>query len=261
MVMRLIKSFKASLMNPLGPDFKSAPWRHFNLSGSIIKFKCPPHEISSALKVAPEHIDIYKDDLFKVWSSKKGMSLELLTTGWKFWDRPFGKGAIGLTVTSIKLRRRHPHFQKVDSFFIQSAMSQWLLQYCEDMWGSLNRDTRARRNKKVRPVDPERDFWRYPQTENEIDIVNINGCNWYVILAKLPEKAVEVEWHAPISDDHDLAIIFEPSAISCEYYKQDNNIPKAVDEAINEFMSNVFVELSQEYKKRLDDMISLKNKS
>ncbi|WLQ14415.1 hypothetical protein O5O45_00505 [Hahella aquimaris] len=258
MVMRWIKRFRASIANPLRPDFKSAPIIRFDLSGTILEFKCPPNEKTTSVLRTPFKVDIYKDSEFEVWSDKKGMSIILLRRGWKYWDKPFGEGAIGSLTLYIKLRRRHPQNRDIDSLFLSSDMKKWLLDHSKVMWGEANTYLWAHREDYAVPIDPKVHFWTYPTSDEDVKIVNINQLAWYQIVASLPQRPDEIEYHLPISDDHEIVLMFKASALNREYNDPSHNIAEIARESIDEFMSFVNVKLSPEYQKRLEEAKQIK---
>ncbi|ABC29723.1 hypothetical protein HCH_02951 [Hahella chejuensis KCTC 2396] len=258
MVMRWIKRFRASIANPLRPDFKSAPSIRFDLSGTILEFKCPPNEKMTSVLRTPSKVDIYKDSEFEVWSDKKGMSINLLRRGWNYWDKPFGEGAIGNLTIYIHLNRRSPQNRDIDSLFLSSDMKKWLLDHSKVVWGEANTDLWTHREDYAVPIDPEVHFWTYPTSDEDVKIININQLTWYQIVASLPQKPYEIEYHLPISDDHEIAIMFSPGALNRKFNDPSHNIPEIARESIDEFMSFVSVKLSPEYQKRFEEAKQLK---
>ncbi|WP_020405212.1 hypothetical protein [Hahella ganghwensis] len=256
--MRWLRRFNATKMNPMGPDIAMAPMEAFNLSGTKLSFRCPLHEVMSDKKVAPQVLNIYQEELFEPWNQNedKGMSVNLLYTGWKFWDKPFGEGAIGYIALDITLIRRHPHYRKIDSLLKSADMLQWLLSYSDDIWGGMNRSLWKNRENKTTPITPESHFWRYPQSTNQIMLETVNGIKRYKYVADKPNGPKERLWHIPISDDHDLEFYFRPGALNRNYYKQDHDLDSAVEKTVQEFMSHVHVRLSPEEQKRYEEVIA-----
>ncbi|WLQ13371.1 hypothetical protein O5O45_26970 [Hahella aquimaris] len=208
--MRWLKRLKASKMNPLGPDFSSAPWVEFNLSGKKLRFLCPTHEMSGPFKKRSELVNLYQDDLYRKWTKNNtGMSLSLISTGWKFWDRPMGEGALAYLNFEVRLNRRDPHYREIDSLLNPEEMVQWLLTYNKNMWGEFNKGLLAHPERQAMPVDPERGFWRYPKAGNDIKRVCVNGVNWFSYVVDMPNRARERVWHTAITEDHELAFDFE----------------------------------------------------
>ncbi|ABC30152.1 hypothetical protein HCH_03402 [Hahella chejuensis KCTC 2396] len=248
--MRWLRRFSANKMNPMGPDFKSAPLLHFNLSGTSFKFHSPRSELVSGVTQGPLKIDLYKDEAFEAWSNNKGFSCLMISTGWKYWDKPFGEGAIGSLSLKVRVRKRHPHFNKPGSLFSPSELKLWILEYCEDVWGSFNKNEWARRHNKVIDIDPERDFFRYPKSNSDIEVSTFAGTDWYSYTVGKPSSPRQALYHTPISDDHDIALHFEAKALNREYNNGDHNIDDAVERSISDFMATTSLQLSEEYQKR-----------
>ncbi|WP_020410299.1 hypothetical protein [Hahella ganghwensis] len=254
--MRWLQRFKASKMNPMRPDIEKAPWMSFDLSGTQLRFRCPPHEVIGPMKLGPQSVPIYQDDVFKPWmnSEGRGMFIRLLFTGWNFWDKPFGEGAIGDVSLDIVLTKRHPHYRKIDSLLKQADMKAWLLSRCDSFWGGANRDKWESREIKVMPVIPEQHFWRYPQSPDDIQQVEVNGTQWYSYIADRPNGPKQRLWHVAISDDHELELDFRPGATNRLYYEPDHDLDGAVEKSIKEFMSHVHLKLSPDAQKRYDEV-------
>ncbi|WLQ13372.1 hypothetical protein O5O45_26975 [Hahella aquimaris] len=241
--MRWLKRLKASKLNPMGPDFSTAPWIDFDLSGRKLKFRCPHNEMSGPVQRHSKKINIYQDEDFEHWNNETGMSVDLLSTGWKFWDRPYGEGALGYLLLELRLHRRDPHYRKIDSMLNQKDMEQWLLAYADGVWGVLNRDLDERAELKVRPIIPEKDYWRYPGSSTDIKSIFINNIQWYSYTAELPSSTKWRLFHTPISEDHELTFSFIPSAIGRNYYKDDHDLDGAVERTVHEFIENVHIKL------------------
>ncbi|MDG9666743.1 hypothetical protein ONV78_03270 [Hahella sp. CR1] len=240
--MRWLQRLKASKLNPMGPDFSAAPWVGFNLSGKRLRFRCPSHEMSGPFERYAENINLYQDDIFEKWKKTNlGMSVSLLTTGWKYWDKPFGEGALGYLTLDVKLHRRDPHYREIDTMLKPEDMEKWLLVFSDGLWGSINRDLVANPERKVRPIIPERDFWRYPTVSKDISRLRINDLNWYTYSVDMPDKAKRRRWHTPITDDHELAFIFNPSALGRDYYESGHGLDDAVNQTVKEFIDNVHI--------------------
>ncbi|MDG9666752.1 hypothetical protein ONV78_03315 [Hahella sp. CR1] len=243
--MHWLNKLKASKKNPLGPDFSSAPMVKFSLSGKELSFLCPRHEMSGPFnKFSDAIINIYDDNIYSRWKkSKTGMSLDLIDTGWKFWDRPFGEGAIGYVTLDARLQRRDPHYRVIDSLLNPDDMKCWIITYTNNIWGYVNRELAANPERQARPVDSERDFWRYPKTYEEISTTNINGIDWFSYIVDKPYEAKRRLWHTPISEDHEVAFSFNASALGRNYYNDDHDLDGAVERTVHEFMENVHIKL------------------
>ncbi|WLQ13369.1 hypothetical protein O5O45_26960 [Hahella aquimaris] len=242
--MRWLKRLKASKMNPLGPDFSSAPWINFGLSDKKLRFRCPAHEMSGPFKMYQGAINLYQDSIFEQWDEcNTGMSVLLLSTGWKYWDKPLGEGALGYLNINVMLHRRDPHFREIDSMLNQEDMEQWLLTYADGLWGHLNRELVAHPERKVRPISPERDFWRYPKEAKEIKKTVINDLQWFSYVVDTLNDSKKRRWHTPITEDHELAILFNPSALGRDYYEPEHDLDNAIECTIKEFIENVHIKL------------------
>ncbi|WP_041598639.1 hypothetical protein [Hahella chejuensis] len=242
--MRWLRRLKASKLNPMGPDFSAAPWVEFNLSGKKLCFRCPPHELSGPSEIKPETVNIYQDDIYLKWEKgKTGMSVDLVHTGWKFLDKPFGDGAIGYVTLYVRLQRRDPHYRKIDSLLNHNDIKEWIITYSDNVWGYTNRELIAHPERQARPIDPERDFWRYPQNKKDIHTMSKNDVDWFYYSVDKPNKAKRRFWHTPLSEDHELAFIFNSSSISRDYYEEDHDLDGAVERTVHEFIENVHIKL------------------
>ncbi len=257
--MQFLRRLKASKMNPLGPDIANAPWMAFNLSGTELRFHCPPHELAGDQAVtASQTLNIYQDDIYQPWAGveDRGMSAHLLYTGWKYWDSPLGDGAIGYVMFDVHLQRRHPHYRKIDSLLKAADTRAWIIRYCDDVWGALNRELWEERDSLDSPVIPEEDFWRFPQSADEICKVSFQGMDWYCFIAEMTHGPKRHIWNLPISDDHILNFHFQPSALNREYYEPDHDLDGAVEKTVQEFMSHVHVKLSPDAQQRYDEVMA-----
>ncbi|WP_020405057.1 hypothetical protein [Hahella ganghwensis] len=256
--MQFLRRLKASKMNPLGPDIANAPWMTFNLSGTELRFRCPPHEMTAEMKVAPETLNIYQDDIYESWNTVEsiGMSVNLVATGWDFRDNPFGDGLIGYLMHDIQLQRRHPHYRKVDTLFNPVDTKAWILRHCDGVWGDMNRDLWENRENYDTTIDPEQHFWRYPKSADEICREVIHGREWYGCTIEKPNGPKRRLWSIPISDDHVLMLHFQPSAQNREYYEPDHDLDGAVEKTIQEFMSHVHVKLAPDAQQRYEEVMA-----
>ncbi|MBU6951012.1 hypothetical protein [Hahella sp. HN01] len=242
--MRWLRRLNATKMNPMGPDFSSAPWINFNLSGRELRLRCPPHEMDGPFVRYAEAINIYQDDIFEPWKTcNTGMSLRLLHAGWVFLDRPFGAGELGYVALSIRLNRRDPHYRKIDSMLYPEEMEAWILTYADGLWGYLNRDLEKYPERKATPIIPERDFWHYPQTRDDIRKLTINGVHWFTYDVERGKDEKDRLWHTPISEDHELVFDFEGEPLGRKYYSEDHDLDGAIERTVKEFMNNVHIKL------------------
>ncbi|WP_020407528.1 hypothetical protein [Hahella ganghwensis] len=256
--MQFLRRLEASKMNPLGPDIANAPWMTFNLSGTELRFRCPPHEMPDVnITIAPESLNIYQDDIYERWNRNEemGMSIPLLLTGWDFRDRPFGEGSIGYVKFEVHLQRRHPHYRKIDSLFKPSDMKDWILRCCEGVWGGRNKRLWENRENYDSPIVPENDFWRYPQSANKIRKMAICGADTFGYIIDIPLGPKERVWNLAISDDHIIVLRFEPRPLNREYYEPDHDLDGAVEKKIQEFMSHVHVKLAPDAQQRYDEVM------
>ncbi|OZG71680.1 hypothetical protein BTA51_18710 [Hahella sp. CCB-MM4] len=262
--MQLLRRLKASKMNPIGPDVAKAPVMAFDLSGTELAFRCPPHElVGDDSTTLPPALNIYQDDIYEPWARVEniGMSAHLLYTGWKFWDRPFAEKAIGYVILDIHLTRRHPHYRKIDSLLRPSDMANWLLEYSDICWGGANKTKWENREYKDTPVIPELHFWRYPRSLDDIRQIDINGTRWFSYVADRPDGPKERIWNSPISDDHEVNFHFNPSALNREYYEPDHDLDGAVEKFVQEFMSHVHVKLAPDAQQRYDEVMAEVNQA
>ncbi|MGI9282023.1 MAG: hypothetical protein ACR2PX_20665 [Endozoicomonas sp.] len=109
----------ASPLRPAGqPNFKSAPWRTFDLSGTKLTIKSPPQTMAVPRKIWPDSLDIYTPERFQPWSDKsKGSTALLFRNHWSYFDALWGKGHIGGTSVQIIVQRLTLQYTGIGSLF------------------------------------------------------------------------------------------------------------------------------------------------
>ncbi|OZG75395.1 hypothetical protein BTA51_03185 [Hahella sp. CCB-MM4] len=242
--MRWLKRWQASKMHPLGPDFDSAPWMEFDLSGTKVKFRCPRHEVPAPAKQFAEKVDLYNPDHFKENRGGESMGLTLLYRGWSFWDRPFGEKDIGTLEVRMVLTRKHPHVRQFKSFYAITDIQTWILEESEKLWGTENREMWEQRDTYEDEIDPDADFLQYPRSVEEVDSQVIHGSRWFFYKVFKPSDAPRWFWDTAISDDHILTVVFEPGSVMREYFSPEHDIDSAVVKTMYEFIANVHIKLS-----------------
>ncbi|WP_049781004.1 hypothetical protein [Hahella chejuensis] len=241
-------------MNPLGPDFKRAPVCSIDLSGTELRFRNPAHEAPFSCEDPPDHLDIYKIDNFDIWPNNRGMTLILARTGWGFWDSLFGgDGMLGYVMMQMILQCRAPNNRQNDSLFNPNGLSRWVLDTCEQSWGSRNREMLEERD-NYRNFSPERSLWKYPKQEKDFKKMTINGNQWLYYeagqpVAETPKKI----WCTAISDDHLLDVSFQAGGNLRSYFDPKHDIDSAVTKAMNEFVNNIYINFSPSAQEERDE--------
>lgn len=237
-----------------GPNFESAPLREIQLSGTSVKFRNPVQTVSDIHGSFPRQWNIYDDEQFEEWSSKKGMTATLYKNGWYFYGGMFARNRGALHVQLIVQRRSFSSNQK--SLFFRNQLNNWIFLLTGGFCKKFNED--ILKDRKEDCVDfneeqiKEKYFFRYPVCESDISLKSYNGSCWRHYEIFQPGFSKDRYYCLPISDNHVFTVVFVSSAINCRYFDPRHNLDEAVEETIEMFMNNMHVTLSPDAQQCFD---------
>lgn len=248
---RILERFKASPTNLMGPDFDYAPWYEIDLSGTKIKLKRPLTDVLSPFESLPKKWNIYDPDIYEYDEGGTLGCEKIFHTGWSFWQGYFvSEGKMGGGFLQINLDVRLDQPESINkSFFNSSYYKKWLHEDTKAFWDKYNKETIwDQRDKFIEEVDPDIDYWRYPESIDQIVQEEYNGHTWYRYDTFKLGRPHKRRCHLPISDHHQLSIVFEPRSYEYSYFDPATNIREATEQSRISFMQNLHIELSNDAK-------------
>lgn len=248
---RILERLKASPTNLMGPDFDDAPWYEIDLSGTKIRLKRPLTDVLVPYENLPKQWNIFDPDIYEHTQGSTLNCQMLFDTGWGFWQGYFvsdGQMGGGFIQINIDERRNKPESRK-ESFFNKDYYKKWLQKDVKTRWDRYNqKNIWEQRDSFIEAVNPDLDFWRYPESVDQIVTEEYNGNTWYrydTFKLGSPHKR---RCHLPISDHHQLSIVFKPRSYQYSYFDPTTNIREATEQSRITFMQNLYVELSSDAK-------------
>lgn len=253
--MSLIKRWRASPKNLVGPDLRTAPWVEISLSGGLLRFKNPPVTMMIPKRLPLAEVDIYCDDLAQppVHDCELAKGLTLLMTGWDFYSGISSGSAIGGLTSHLILFRVRPHVANDGALLSTDRLIAYTLA---DERASANWLDR-RLLKAIESGDSrvaECQLYQYPKSADELAVKVISGSVWLSYRVHKPGRPGRIMYRTAIGSEHYLDVVMEPDCYQDDYYSPAHNMQEVVPKTIEEFMQHMYVQLSPEAQRQYDEI-------
>lgn len=247
--MSFLKRWRASQTNLYAPDVGKAPYEQFDLSGTIIRFKRPPHSSNAPLKPTTNQLDINSNSSFDDLIDRSDCYASLLCrTGWSFLAGMAPSDSFGELMMHIVLNKTVLPNKVSESFFKIDNHLDWTLKMAEASYGFRNNDMLLEFEGVGHDLErfKEQRYYRYPKTLVDVEIKLINGFNWLTYPTFKPGYPKTHHFRSAISHSHSILIIYQPVRHIGDYFSPDSNLPEVVDKTISDIMNTMEIHLSPE---------------
>lgn len=253
--MSLIKRWRASPKNLVGPDFRKAPWVEINLSGGRVRFKNPPITSMVPYQPPPDAVDIYCAELSErpVHDFEQASGMKLLSTGWDFYSGLSADSAVGGLMVDIMLFRLQSDAARQGSLFDMARLEYYSLDNVERVVGWLNRNLLETLDHDD-PMALERLPYEYPKSAEDLVVKEIGGRPWISYHRGEPGYPGRYIHRTAVGSEHYLDVVMEPDCYQDDYYSPAHNMQEVVPKTIDEFMQHMHVQLSPEAQRLHDEI-------
>ena len=251
--MAWLKRFERNPLDLVGPDVAKAPVRKINLSGTVLSFRCPFQTAAIPGFIGPAEFDIDKR-LEEDVRNPQNAHVTLYSTGWDLHDRMSWGTPYGGVTTDLILTRNNETRDSELSLFRSAQIKQWIFVKMAAAYGSWNEDMWARRERYTHTLIPEKDFWQYPTTNEDIQEKAFNGIRWFRYEVYQPGRAPRIVFETAISHRHVVRISFSPSSYQGDYFSPEHNVQQASEDLINAIMETVNIQLSPDAQRQFDEV-------
>jgi hypothetical protein len=227
------------------PNFDKAPWLELNYSGLKIKFKDAPHNSIAPYSETIEKINLY--NLNESGDEKASVySIKMYQRSWEFKGRtryPLG----GVTVygsiayyPALRLQNK--------TYFDKGTFETEVLDIIKDSWGWQKKGQNSNPNTKDYIYSP-------PTKTDQLNHFYFNGNVWCRSKTDITDTPPQFEFLLPITSQHILCFSFRLSTYrGIPFDNIQSNIQETCLNVVEDFMKNVFVELSPTDKAERDEL-------
>ncbi|WP_347330591.1 hypothetical protein [Marinimicrobium locisalis] len=255
----LAKLFTKDPMNLRGPNVQKAPETSFSLSGSTLRFKCPPQTASIPGIFKGSNFDFERDTDEEIGDPHNRHEI-MLKTGWDFEDgwwkgMTFGGIRVGVFIAHNvwRLAAKDSLFRKTN--LVRHSLDQERDAYIRCSASSAQVDRSDISEEDIRT----KRYWsqHIPETKDDIELVSINGINWACFETYFPDSPPRVHFEAAVEHNNMVRFVFSQDAFGgIDFFGPDHNLKEACHNLIQEIMGTVTLDLSPKAQQQREDVIA-----
>ena len=245
-----LKKFKSDPQNLVGPDLSRAPVHVIDLSGTRISFLCPPQTAQIPAFTGGNRFDISSAPEVEPHNKDEASAL-IFSSGWQLSDRIFSGTQYGGLKLKIILLHSLVSRDINNSLLKKQVFSQWVCTSNDLIFGRKNKEMWENRENYEEQVSPEKSFWQYPKSTDDLIWNTFNYLDWICYEIFQPGYVSDIIFETPISHQHVIQVSWSPNSYyGIDFFSSKHNFREATKNLMDAIMASMKIELSDEAKKQ-----------
>ncbi len=258
----LAKLFTKDPMNLRGPNVQKASETTFSLSGSTLRFKCPPQTASIPGIFKGSNFDFERDTHEEIGDPHNRYEV-MFKTGWDFEDGWWKGMTYGGLRVGVFIIHNNWRLTTEDSLFRSSSLIQHSVNLARTSYIRRSAGSAQIEDSQITEEDIKtKRYWKqnFPETEEEVELVTFNGKAWasYETYQRGPSK---IFFQSAVEHNNIVRFIFSQDAYGgIDFFGPNHNLKEACHNLIHEIMGTVTLELSPKAQQQREEVIALYGK-